>query len=112
MPRYFFDMWHDAAFVSDEEGAEYPDVIAAELEAAVVAAQLGRDVLPQLRNNAIIIEVRDESGQRVLTVTIGLQVVRHYPGQPLAVLNSEAGGPTPGGAKRRTIGRVRPKGLQ
>jgi hypothetical protein len=79
MPLFYFDVIDDGAFARDEEGTELPDLDAAEREAATTAAEIGRDRLPIAPNHIVIIEVRNEHGQRVLTVTVGLHVARHGP---------------------------------
>ena len=47
MPRFYFDVREGARFVPDDEGMEFPDLDAAEREAAVSAASIGRDLLPK-----------------------------------------------------------------
>ena len=79
VPRFFFDIRDGSKFVADEEGMELPDLDAAEREAAEAAAEMGRDKLPGSKLRRIIVEVRDEEGQRLLTATVSLDVVRVKP---------------------------------
>jgi hypothetical protein len=46
MPRFFFDVRENGTFSPDEEGLEFPDLDAAEREAAVAASDIARDRLP------------------------------------------------------------------
>ncbi len=79
VPRFYFDSREGAKFVPDEEGLEFPDLDAAEREAAVTAAEIGRDVLPRGDSRDVTIEVRNEHGQRVLTVRVTMEVDRVAP---------------------------------
>ena len=67
MPRFFFDVCEGTRFAPDDEGLEFPDLDAAEREAAEAAAAIGRDRLPKGDAREIVIQVRNEHGQRVLT---------------------------------------------
>ena len=79
MPRYYFDVREGSRFVPDEEGLEFPDLDAAEMEAAETAAGIGRDLLPQRDAREVTIEVRNEHSQRVLTVAVSMRVERVVP---------------------------------
>ena len=79
MPRFYFDVREGAKFVPDDEGMEFPDLDAAEREAAVSAASIGRDLLPKGDAREVTIEVRDEHRQRVLTVTVSMHLARVHP---------------------------------
>ena len=79
MPRFFLDVREGSRFVSDEDGAEFPDLSAAEMEAANAAAEIGRDLLPKSDARAVTIEVRNEHDQRVLTVTVSMDIHRVVP---------------------------------
>jgi hypothetical protein len=83
LPRSYFDVREGASFAPDDEGLEFPDFDAAEREAAEAAASIGRDLLPRGDAREVTIEVRNEHRQRVLTVTITMQVDRVHP-PPLA----------------------------
>ena len=76
MPRFYFDVRAGERFVPDEEGREFADLDAAEHEAAVAAAGLGRDLLPRGGERAVSVETRNEQGQRVTTATVTMQIER------------------------------------
>ena len=79
MPRFYFDVREGARFVPDDTGLELPDLDAAEREAAVGAAEIGRDRLPSGDAREVTIEVKNEHQQRVLTVTVSMHVERVHP---------------------------------
>ena len=79
MPRFYLDVREGARFAPDEEGMEFADLDAAEHEAAVAAAGIGRDLLPQGGERQVSVEIRDEQGQRVTTVTVTTQILRQWP---------------------------------
>ena len=61
---------------------EFASLDAAEQEAATAAAEIGRDDLPKGKARDVTVEVRNEHGQRVLTVTVAMQIHRVNP-EPL-----------------------------
>ena len=79
MPRFYFDVREGTRFVPDEEGLEFPDFDRAEREGACTAAEIGRDRLPSSDVRDIAIEMRNEHRQRVLTVTVSMEVERVAP---------------------------------
>jgi hypothetical protein len=79
MPLFYFDVREGARFVSDDEGLEFPDLDAAEREAAETAAEIGRELLPKGDAREITIEVCNEHKQRVITVTVAMQLHRVEP---------------------------------
>jgi hypothetical protein len=79
MPRFYFDVREGARFVPDEEGLEFPDLDAAEREAAESAASIGRDLLPKGDAREVTVEVKNEHRQRVITVTVSMQLARVDP---------------------------------
>ena len=83
MPRFYFDVREGAKFVPDEEGLEFDSLDAAEREAAESAAEIGRDQLPNGNAREVMVEVRNEHHQRMLTVTVSLKIDRLDP-QPLS----------------------------
>ena len=89
MPRYYFDVREGPRLIPDLEGLEFDDLDAAEREAAEAAAAMGRDPLPKSGAREVTVEVRDEHGQRVRTVTVSMHVDRGAP-PPIA-----PGGSTP-----------------
>ena len=76
MPRYYFDLREDRTVVEDEEGLSLPDIDAAQREAAETAAEIGRDRLPKGGLRFVTIDVRDENGDNLLSVTATLEVKR------------------------------------
>jgi hypothetical protein len=76
MPRFFFDFREDECLSTDEEGLDLPDVAAAESEAAKAAADVGAEVLPNGSVRAVMVQVRSETGQRVMNVTVSMAVQR------------------------------------
>jgi hypothetical protein len=61
------------------QGLEFDSLDTAEQEAARVAAETSRDQLPKVNAYEVTVEVKDEHGQRVLTVTMALMVYRVFP---------------------------------
>ena len=76
VPRFYFDVREGGRFMPDETGIELDSLDAAEHEATRGAADIGRDQL--LKGDAcnVIIEVRDEQGQQVVTARILMEVRR------------------------------------
>jgi hypothetical protein len=60
MPRFFFDVREGVRFTPDEDGLEFPDLNAAEREAATAAAEIGRDLLPKGVARCVSVEVRNQ----------------------------------------------------
>jgi hypothetical protein len=79
MPRFYFDIREGATFIPDDDGLEFPDLDAAEREAAEAAAAIGRDRLPNGDTREVVMEVRNEHRQRVLTLRVSMQVERVHP---------------------------------
>jgi hypothetical protein len=79
MPRFYFEVREGARFVPDEEGLEFDSLEAAEREAATAAAEIRRDRLPKGDAREVTVEVRNEHRQRVLTVTVSMEVERGDP---------------------------------
>jgi hypothetical protein len=79
MPRFYFDVREGSRFMSDDDGLEFDELDQAEREAATAAAEIGRDRLPRGDAREVTIEVRNEHRQRVLTVTMSLNVERVVP---------------------------------
>ncbi len=77
--RFYFDVREGSRFIPDDEGLEFDSLDIAEREAAMAAAEIGRDRLPKGSARDITIEVRNEHCQRVLTVTVSMQVERVAP---------------------------------
>jgi len=86
MPRFYFDVHEGSRFAPDPEGMEFPDLRAAEHQAAMAAAGLAHDLLPQQEAPVVAIAVRTEPGQRLLTLRVALEVDR----EPTAMPHSRA----------------------
>ncbi len=82
MPRFYFDVREGESFTSDDEGQEFASLDDDERLAAEAAAEIGRDRLPKGDAREVTIEVRNEHRQRVLTVTVSIEIHRVNP-QPL-----------------------------
>ena len=76
MPRFYFDVREDGTVIPDEEGLELESLDAAEHEAAVSAAEIGRSQLPHGKVREITVEVKDEDGFVLITATVSLAVRR------------------------------------
>ena len=61
MPMFHFDVREDQSVVFDEEGIDFPNLDAAEREAAEAAVEIGRDLLPSGKACAVSIEVRNRA---------------------------------------------------
>ncbi len=79
MPRFYFDVREGQLFVHDQDGLEFPSLDEAEQEAIEAAASIGKDRLPRGDTRAVTVEVRNERRQRVLTVTLALDIKRVHP---------------------------------
>jgi hypothetical protein len=79
VPRFYFDVREGTRFIPDETGLEFESLDAAELEAASAAAEIGRDQLPKGDARAVTVELRNEHRQRVLTVTVSMEIERVDP---------------------------------
>ncbi len=79
MSRYYFDIREGTRFVPDEVGLEFDSLDAAERAAAETAAEIGRELLPKGDVREITVEVRNEHRQRVLTITVSVQIERVEP---------------------------------
>jgi hypothetical protein len=79
MPCFYFDVRDGVNFTLDEVGREFDSLEAAERAAAKAAAEVGGDQLPNGDGRKVTVEVRNEQGQWVLTVTVTLEVHRVEP---------------------------------
>lgn len=82
MPRFYFDVREGTSFTPDDEGQELESLDAAERMAAEAAAEIGRDRLPKGDARDVTVELKNEHRQRVLTVTVTLEIHRVDP-EPL-----------------------------
>jgi hypothetical protein len=76
VPRFYFDVREGPHFAPDNDGLEFPDSDAAQQAAAETATSIARETLPYGKVNEVTIRVRNEHGERVLTVRVTMQVER------------------------------------
>jgi hypothetical protein len=77
--RYYFDIQNGAQSVRDDDGAEF-DILDAAVQAATrSAAEIGTNRLERGDTRDVVIEVRDERGQRVCTVKASMEIEWHVP---------------------------------
>ena len=76
MSRFSFDIRAGSSFVPDAEVMEFPDLDTAEREAVKVAADIARGWLPKGNAREVTVDVRNEHGERVLAVTVTMQIER------------------------------------
>jgi hypothetical protein len=76
VPRFYFDVREGPHFAPDNDGLEFPDSDAAQQAAAETATSIARETLPYGKVNEVTIRVRNEHGERVVTVRVTMQVER------------------------------------
>src|SRR3954470_13225017 len=74
MPRYHFDFHDGARFTPDETGVELDGIKAARQEAARRLADLSPEILLDDDRRDVVIEVKDETGQRVLVAKLSVSI--------------------------------------
>ena len=79
MPCFYFDVREGSKFTPDHGGLEFDSLDAAERAAAELAAEIGRDRLPKGEARAVMVELRNEHRQRVLTIKVSMEVDRVEP---------------------------------
>jgi hypothetical protein len=77
--RYYLDVHDGAQIVRDDEGSEFDSLDAAVQGAARSAAEIGTSRLVKGDLSDVIVEVRDEQNQRVVTVTASMKIDWHAP---------------------------------
>ncbi len=77
--RYYFDIHDGEQLVRDDEGSEFDSLEAAVQGVTRSAAEIGTNRLAKGDTSDIVIEVRDEHGQRVFTVTASMRIDWHAP---------------------------------
>ncbi len=70
MPWYFFDTHDGARFTADEIGVELDGIEAARQEAGSALEGFARDLLRDGQPHEVVIEVKDEAGQRLLVAKL------------------------------------------
>jgi hypothetical protein len=76
MPLYFFDFADGEFNGRDKFGTKLPDVEAAAREAVWALANISKDVRKQYQDRVLALNVRGQSGETVLNVTLTLAVTR------------------------------------
>jgi hypothetical protein len=74
VPRFYFDVREGNGFTRDDIGVEFDTLDAAKFAAATAAAEMGPDRLPKGDAREVTIEVKDENGFLLLTVTVAMTV--------------------------------------
>jgi hypothetical protein len=74
MPRYHFDSHDGVRFTTDETGVELDGINAARQEAARRLAELAQQIVPDDDRREVVIEVKDETGQRVLVAKLSVSI--------------------------------------
>jgi hypothetical protein len=74
MPRYYFDIHDRARSTPDDTGVELDGLEAARQEAARTLGEIARDILPNGDRHDVVIEVKDEAGQRVLVAKLSVSI--------------------------------------
>jgi uncharacterized protein DUF6894 len=72
--RYYLDIRDGEELLRDDEGSEFDSLDAAVRGATRSAAEIGTGHLAKGDTSDVVIEVRDEPGQRVCTVTASMKI--------------------------------------
>jgi hypothetical protein len=72
MPRYFFDIRQGLGFRPDRVGEEFEDLGSAKAHAVGLAGEIAKDMPLEPSNHVVIVEVCNESKERLITVTVSL----------------------------------------
>ena len=70
MPRYFFEIHNGLGFTQDNTGVEIDGLELVRQEAGATLGTMARDLLRDGEAHDIVIEVRNEAGQRVLVAKL------------------------------------------
>jgi hypothetical protein len=76
MPRFYFDVREEDGVTSDEVGVELESLEAAERAAIRMVTGIGHESLSKDRSSEIEVQVKDNEGFLLLTVTISVVVRR------------------------------------
>jgi hypothetical protein len=74
MPLYFFDFIDGELIGRDQFGTKLPDVETAAREAVAALANISKDVRKRHRDRVLGLNVRGQSGETVLNVSLTLEV--------------------------------------
>ena len=77
MARYYFDIQDGAQNVRDDDGAEFDSLDAAVQASTRSAAEIGTNRLGRSDTRDVVIEVRDECGQRICTIKASMEIDWH-----------------------------------
>lgn len=75
MPIYYFDVRAGSNLITDEDGAEFSGVDAAEEEARIAVLQIAQHRLAE-GSDCVSVDVRDENGDVVIAATASIAVSR------------------------------------
>src|SRR5258705_13983741 len=92
MPLHFFDFMDGEFNGRDKFGTKLPDVEDAAREAVGALANISKDVRKQYQDPVLALNVRGESGETVLNVTLTLAVTR-FPDNKLNATSFALAGP-------------------
>ena len=70
MPHYFFDIHDGAVFTADETGVDLDGIEAVRRETGAVLSRIANELLHDGKPHEVVIEVKDEAGQRVLVAKL------------------------------------------
>lgn len=91
MPRYFFHICDGVDF-KDEDGTEFPDMVAAERAGLVLIADYVRDHVADLQQHgALTLTIADEDGLSLATVLLSTMRSPAADGRSAAVDRARAG---------------------
>ena len=79
MTRYYLDIRDGEHLLRDDEGTAFDSLDAVMQGTARSAVEIGTGRLAKGNTSDVVIEVRDERGQRVLTVTASMKINWHIP---------------------------------
>lgn len=74
MPRYFFDSGDRHHLVEDNTGLECEGIEAARIAAVEGLTELAKDELKGPHGQQLIMDIRDESGRKVLRLSLSLVI--------------------------------------
>ncbi|WP_052002961.1 hypothetical protein [Microvirga sp. BSC39] len=79
MARYYIDIHDGEQLVRDDEGFEFDSASNAMRAAARSATEIGTSKLAKGATSDVVIEVRDQQDQRIVTVTASMTIEWHDP---------------------------------
>jgi hypothetical protein len=81
--RYYFDIQDGSTLMRDDEGSAFDSLDAAVQAAARSAAEIGTSRLVKGEFSDVVVKVRNERDQWVVTVTASMTIERHgLPSEP------------------------------